>query len=54
MTRIITRRLKEDKDGIEGYIEKEQNALAAVKESLDLFALYRDGVTQAMERIPLN
>ncbi len=34
--------------------EREEDALSAVKESLDLFALYRDGVTQAMERIPLN
>jgi hypothetical protein len=34
--------------------EKEQMALNAVKESLDLFALYRDGVARAMEQIPLN
>jgi pyrroloquinoline quinone (PQQ) biosynthesis protein C len=34
--------------------EKEQMALSAVKESLDLFALYRDGVARAMEQIPLN
>ncbi len=34
--------------------EKEQLALSAVKESLDLFALYRDGVARAMEKIPLN
>ena len=33
---------------------KEQMALNAVKESLDLFALYRDGVARAMEKIPLN
>ena len=31
--------------------EKEQAALEAVKESLDLFALYREGVAQAMEKI---
>ena len=34
--------------------EKEKLALDAVKESLDLFALYRDGVARAMEKIPLN
>lgn len=34
--------------------EKEEMALNAVKESLDLFALYRAGVAQAMEKIPLN
>jgi len=34
--------------------EKEQMALDAVKESLDLFALYRDGVARAMEQIPLS
>jgi pyrroloquinoline quinone (PQQ) biosynthesis protein C len=34
--------------------EKEQMALNAVKESLDLFALYRDGVARAMEQIPLK
>ena len=34
--------------------EREQLALDAVKESLDLFALYRDGVARAMEKIPLN
>jgi pyrroloquinoline quinone (PQQ) biosynthesis protein C len=34
--------------------EKEQIALGAVKESLELFALYREGVARAMERIPLN
>jgi hypothetical protein len=34
--------------------EKERMALDAVKESLDLFALYRDGVARAMEKIPLN
>jgi pyrroloquinoline quinone (PQQ) biosynthesis protein C len=33
--------------------EKEQLALIAVKESLDLFALYRGGVAKAMEQIPL-
>jgi len=31
--------------------EKEQAALEAVQESLDLFALYREGVAQAMEKI---
>jgi hypothetical protein len=31
--------------------EKEKMALDAVKESLDLFALYREGVAQAMEKI---
>jgi pyrroloquinoline quinone (PQQ) biosynthesis protein C len=34
--------------------EKEQIALDAVKESLDLFGLYREGVARAMEKIPLN
>jgi pyrroloquinoline quinone (PQQ) biosynthesis protein C len=34
--------------------EKEKMALSAVKESLDLFALYREGVAQAMEKVPLN
>jgi len=34
--------------------EKEQMALNAVKESLELFALYRGGVAEAMEKIPLN
>ena len=34
--------------------DKEQLALDAVKESLDLFALYRHGVAKAMEKIPLN
>jgi pyrroloquinoline quinone (PQQ) biosynthesis protein C len=34
--------------------EREQMALDAVKESLDLFALYREGVARAMEKIPLN
>jgi pyrroloquinoline quinone (PQQ) biosynthesis protein C len=34
--------------------EKEERALAAVKESLDLFALYREGVARAMEKIPLT
>ena len=34
--------------------EKERMALDAVKESLDLFALYRLGVARAMEKIPLN
>jgi pyrroloquinoline quinone (PQQ) biosynthesis protein C len=34
--------------------EKERLALAAVKESLDLFALYREGVARAMEKIPLS
>ena len=34
--------------------EKEEMALNAVKESLDLFALYRVGVAEAMEKIPLN
>ena len=29
-------------------------ALDAVKESLDLFGLYREGVARAMEKIPLN
>ena len=34
--------------------DKEEMALHAVKESLDLFALYRVGVAEAMEKIPLN
>ena len=34
--------------------EKRQLALDAVKESLELFGLYREGVAIAMERIPLN
>jgi pyrroloquinoline quinone (PQQ) biosynthesis protein C len=34
--------------------EKERLALDAVKESLDLFALYREGVARTMEKIPLN
>jgi pyrroloquinoline quinone (PQQ) biosynthesis protein C len=34
--------------------EKEHLALAAVKESLDLFALYREGVARAMDKIPLS
>ena len=34
--------------------EKEKLALDAVKESLELFALYREGVARAMEKIPLN
>ncbi|HXG52539.1 MAG TPA: iron-containing redox enzyme family protein [candidate division Zixibacteria bacterium] len=34
--------------------ELEQLALDAVQESLDLFALYREGVARAMEQIPLN
>jgi pyrroloquinoline quinone (PQQ) biosynthesis protein C len=34
--------------------EKEQMVLDAVKESLDLFALYRGGVARAMEQIPLS
>jgi pyrroloquinoline quinone (PQQ) biosynthesis protein C len=34
--------------------EQEQIALDAVKESLDLFALYRAGVARAMEQIPLD
>jgi hypothetical protein len=34
--------------------EKEQLVLTAVKESLDLFAMYREGVARAMEQIPLN
>lgn len=34
--------------------EKENLALNAVQESLNLFALYRDGVARAMEQIPLN
>jgi len=33
--------------------EKEKLALEAVKESLDLFAIYREGVAIAMEKIPL-
>ena len=32
--------------------EKERLALHAVKESLDLFAIYRGGVAEAMERLP--
>ena len=32
--------------------EKEQLALQAVQESLDLFAIYREGVAVAMERLP--
>ena len=31
--------------------EKEQAALQAVQESLDLFAIYREGVAVAMEKI---
>jgi pyrroloquinoline quinone (PQQ) biosynthesis protein C len=34
--------------------EKEQIALDAVKESLELFALYREGIAIAMEKMPLN
>ena len=34
--------------------EKEKLALDAVKESLDLFALYREGVARAMEKIALH
>jgi pyrroloquinoline quinone (PQQ) biosynthesis protein C len=34
--------------------EKERIALDAVKESLDLFGIYREGVARAMERIPLS
>ncbi|HZD40141.1 MAG TPA: iron-containing redox enzyme family protein [Terriglobales bacterium] len=34
--------------------KKEKKALDAVKESLDLFALYREGVAKAMEMIPLD
>jgi hypothetical protein len=34
--------------------EKEKTALDAVKESLDLFALYREGVARAMEKVPLK
>ena len=34
--------------------EREQPALDAVKESLDLFALYREGVARAMEKVPLK
>ena len=34
--------------------EKEQMALDAVQESLQLFALYRDGVATAMEKIPFD
>jgi pyrroloquinoline quinone (PQQ) biosynthesis protein C len=34
--------------------EKEKMALDAVKESLELFALYREGVAIAMEKISLN
>jgi pyrroloquinoline quinone (PQQ) biosynthesis protein C len=32
--------------------EKKQLALQAVQESLDLFAIYREGVAVAMERLP--
>jgi hypothetical protein len=34
--------------------DKQPMALDAVKESLDLFAMYREGVARAMEKIPLN
>lgn len=34
--------------------EKEKLALDAVKESLELFAVYREGVALAMEKIPLK
>ncbi len=34
--------------------EKERVALDAVKESLDLFALYRQGVAKEMEKVPLS
>ena len=34
--------------------EKEKLALQAVRESLDLFAIYREGVAEAMEKIPLS
>jgi hypothetical protein len=34
--------------------DKEQMALNAVKESLDLFAMYRDGVARAMEQIAMD
>ena len=34
--------------------EKEKIALDAVQESLELFALYREGVACAMEKMPLN
>jgi pyrroloquinoline quinone (PQQ) biosynthesis protein C len=34
--------------------EKEQLALDAVKESLELFGLYREGVAIAMEKVPLT
>jgi hypothetical protein len=34
--------------------DTERLALDAVKESLDLFALYREGVARAMEKIPLH
>ena len=34
--------------------EKEKLALDSVKESLDLFALYRFGVAKEMEEVPLN
>lgn len=34
--------------------EKEGLALQAVRESLDLFAIYRRGVAEAMEKIPLS
>ena len=33
--------------------EKEALALQAVRESLDLFAIYREGVAEAMEKIPV-
>jgi hypothetical protein len=29
-------------------------ALDAIKESLDLFGLFREGVARTMEKIPLN
>jgi hypothetical protein len=32
--------------------EKEKMALRAVKESLDLLAIYRAGVSEAMEKFP--
>ena len=35
-------------------VKKNRWRLDAVKESLDLFALYREGVARAMEKIPLN
>ena len=34
--------------------EKEQMALDSIKESLELFGLFREGVARAMEKIPLN